>query len=150
MASLRQASSAVGQTRSTNASTSSRGKTPVNSSASWPSTKAFTAGMLRMAAALESSLFSSVFTFTSRTAPPFFSTACSSSGARVLHGAHHGAQKSTITGTSAERSSTSAWKVSVVASVMYSGWLMGHLLSGATLTILPSVASLALRYNGAP
>src|SRR6185437_6796788 len=55
---------------------------------------------------------SSMFTFTSFTAPPAATTAASSAGPSCLQGPHQGAQKSTITGTVRLASSTSAANVS--------------------------------------
>src|SRR5665213_1563074 len=59
---------------------------------------------------------SSMLSLTIRTAPLAARTAFSSSGPNCLHGPHHGAQKSTITGCSNEASTTSAIKVAVVTS----------------------------------
>src|SRR6266498_5140112 len=42
--------------------------------------------------------FSSVFTFAIRIFPPYSFASLSRVGATILHGLHHGAQKSTITG----------------------------------------------------
>src|SRR5436190_8609337 len=57
---------------------------------------------------------------TSLTAPLASLTTFSMSGCRVLHGPHHGAQKSTITGTVREASSTSlanlVWSLSLIRS----------------------------------
>src|SRR5271154_3750501 len=58
------------------------------------------------------SWFSSMLILTSLTAPFASFTTFSSAGPSVLQGPHHGAQKSTMTGTSREASSTSAAKVS--------------------------------------
>src|SRR5436309_8769069 len=51
--------------------------------------------------------FSSTFTFATLTAPAFSRATSSSSGAIILHGPHHSAQKSTITGLSSCVSSRS-------------------------------------------
>src|SRR5262245_38093567 len=55
--------------------------------------------------------FSSMFTLTRRTLPLASVTARSSRGVSCLHGPHHGAQKSTMTGVSMDASSTSAANV---------------------------------------
>src|SRR5262247_2881198 len=58
--------------------------------------------------------------FTSLTAPLASLTTFSMVGCRVLHGPHHGAQKSTITGTVRDASSTSlanlVWSLSLMRS----------------------------------
>ena len=61
--------------------------------------------------------FSSMLSFTMRTAPLAARTVFSSSGPSCRHGPHHGAQKSTMTGVSNEPSTTSAIKVAVVTSL---------------------------------
>src|SRR5215207_3420752 len=58
----------------------------------------------------------SVSIFASATLPSRAVTAFSSTGVRARHGPHQAAQKSTTTGSSRERSTTSAPKVSSVAS----------------------------------
>ena len=60
--------------------------------------------------------FSSTLTLTMRTLPLVAVTAASSCGPSVLHGPHHGAQKSTMTGTSRLASITSAMKLASVTS----------------------------------
>src|ERR1700679_430806 len=60
-----------------------------------------------------------MFTLTSFTAPFASFTTFSSAGPSCLHGPHHGAQKSTMTGTSREASSTSAAKVSMELSLIW-------------------------------
>src|ERR1041385_8431636 len=59
-----------------------------------------------------------MLTLTSLTAPLASATAFSSAGPSVLQGPHHGAQKSTITGTARDASRTSAANVSSVLSLM--------------------------------
>src|SRR5690348_8042511 len=59
-----------------------------------------------------------MLTLTSLTAPLASATAFSSEGPSVLQGPHHGAQKSTITGTVRDASSTSAANVSSELSLM--------------------------------
>src|ERR1700722_18882977 len=61
---------------------------------------------------------SSMLSFTMRTAPLAARTAFSRSGPNCLHGPHHGAQKSTMTGCSNEASTTSAMKLAVVTSLI--------------------------------
>src|SRR6187399_3226956 len=65
-------------------------------------------------------LFSSMLILTSLTAPLASVTTFSIIGCRVLQGPHHGAQKSTITGTVREASSTSlanlVWSLSFTRS----------------------------------
>src|SRR5215831_8204415 len=60
--------------------------------------------------------FSSMLTFTIRTAPLLARTVFSRIGPSCLHGPHHGAQKSTMTGVSNEPSTTSAMKLALVTS----------------------------------
>src|ERR1700719_4621749 len=55
---------------------------------------------------------------TRRTAPFASFTTFSSAGPSCLHGPHHGAQKSTMTGTCLDASSTSAAKLSIEPSLM--------------------------------
>src|SRR5258706_992455 len=64
------------------------------------------------------SWFSSMLTLTNFTAPLASATAFSSAGPSCLQGPHQGAQKSTMTGTWREASSTSAAKVSRLPSLM--------------------------------
>src|SRR5258705_8621492 len=61
-----------------------------------------------------------MFTLTSRTAPLASVTRRSSRGPNCLQGPHQGAQKSTITGTSIDASSTSAAKLVSDASFILS------------------------------
>src|SRR4051812_41789955 len=64
--------------------------------------------------------FWSMLILTSLTAPLASLTTFSMAGCSVLHGPHHGAQKSTITGTVREVSSTSlanlVWSLSLIRS----------------------------------
>src|SRR5262249_3026004 len=64
--------------------------------------------------------FSSMLTLTSLTAPLASRTAFSSAGVSCLQGPHHGAQKSTTTGTWRDASMTSAMKPSISLSLMRS------------------------------
>ena len=61
-----------------------------------------------------------MLTLTSFTAPPASLTTFSISGPSCLHGPHHGAQKSTMTGTLADAAITSCSNVSSVESLMTS------------------------------
>src|SRR5437763_11452307 len=61
--------------------------------------------------------FSSMLSLTMRTAPLAPRTTFSRTGPNCLHGPHHGAQKSTMTGCSNEASTTSAMKVAVLTSL---------------------------------
>ena len=86
------------------------GIAPVNSATTWPSRNAFTAGIPwtpKLAARL---WLESTSTFASSTLPARLPTAASSAGPSWRHGPHHSAQKSTTTGSSRERSTTSATK----------------------------------------
>jgi|SRR4029453_3305948 hypothetical protein len=62
--------------------------------------------------------FSSTLILTSSTAPFVASTTSSMMGPSVRHGPHHGAHRSTTTGTCEERSSTADWKVASVTSML--------------------------------
>src|SRR5579862_4091121 len=62
--------------------------------------------------------FSSMLSLTIRTAPLAARTTFSRIGPNCLHGPHHGAQKSTMTGWSNEASTTSAMKFAVVTSAI--------------------------------
>ena len=92
-------------------STSAEGFAPTNSATIEPFLNAFTAGMPWILKSWEMRGFSSVSIFASTTLPSRFSAAFSSAGPSWRHGPHQGAQKSTTTGSSLERSSTSAAKV---------------------------------------
>src|SRR5262249_34746909 len=69
-----------------------------------------TAGMLRTSKRLAARGASSTFTFARAKAPPASSASRSSTGPRARQGPHQGAQKSTTTGSSAERSRTARSK----------------------------------------
>src|SRR5579885_3344780 len=64
---------------------------------------------------------SSMLSLTMRTAPLALRTTFSRIGPNCLHGPHHGAQKSTMTGWSNEASTTSAMKSAVVTSLIGGG-----------------------------
>ena len=70
-----------------------------------------TSGMLRIFSAAAICGASSVFSLASTKAPPYSATSFSSTGFKLRQGAHHGAQQSSSTGTSSERSST-VWRKS--------------------------------------
>ena len=86
------------------------GRAPRNSSTTSPSAKSFTLGMLWMPYSAASSWCSSVFTLASTHSPRASPASRSSTGPSVRHGPHHGAQKSTRTGTWRLFSMTSLWK----------------------------------------
>src|SRR3954470_18687780 len=67
--------------------------------------------------AAEACGLSSTLILTSSTAPLVSSTTLSRIGPNVVHGPHHGAHKSTTTGTWSERASTSVSKVASVTSI---------------------------------
>ena len=73
-------------------------------------------GMLRMRKRALSSRSASVFTFTKRTWPLRSSATSSNIGAKLRHGPHHGAQKSTTTGRSSFRSLSSVSPVALITS----------------------------------
>src|SRR4051794_36118704 len=79
--------------------------------------------------------FSSMLTLARTTWPSVSSTTFSMIGPSVRHGPHHGAQRSTTTGTCCDRSMTSAWKVaSVTSSAMASRLTTGSAPATARLT----------------
>ena len=90
-----------------------RAARPMNSSTTLPSLKAFTAGMLWMRMLGATRGLASVSTLASATLPSRLVTAFSSTGVSWRQGPHQSAQKSTTTGSSRERSTTSRWKVCI-------------------------------------
>src|SRR4029077_3971508 len=64
-------------------------------------------GMLRMLNAWDRPGFASTSTLTTSTVPSYLAASFSISGATILHGPHHAAQKSTTTGRSDLRTSSS-------------------------------------------
>src|SRR5437660_10879675 len=76
--------------------------------------------MARMLYLNERLWFSSTFTFATLTAPAFSRAISSSSGAIILQGPHHSAQKSTITGLSSCVSSRSKLDSSSLITVEFS------------------------------
>ena len=89
-------------------------------STGWPLKNANTAGIDWTRSWAASCWFSSTLTFTSRTRPLAALTTFSMIGVSCLHGPHHGAQKSTITGTVRDVSMTSAMKWAVSESLISS------------------------------
>jgi hypothetical protein len=75
------------------------GMAPLNSSTSWPWNSTLTDGMLRTPKCWASSGLSSELTLARMKRPLYSSASFSSIGLSTLHGSHHGAQKSTTTGT---------------------------------------------------
>jgi hypothetical protein len=88
----------------------------VNSAINWPWKTALTAGMpcTRSACAIVGLWSTSILARIQE--PPPSIASFSSTGESCLHGPHHSAQRSRTTGTSNERSITSAWKVASVTS----------------------------------
>src|SRR5213594_80181 len=76
--------------------------------------------MARMLYLMERLWFSSTLTLATLTAPAFSRATSSSSGAIILHGPHHSAQKSTITGLSSCVSSRSKLDSSSLITVEFS------------------------------
>src|SRR4051812_15278073 len=102
-------SASEGTSPSKKRSTWAGGAAPTNWATSRPSLKALTAGIPWIWKAREIVGFSSVLTLTSSTFPGLASAARSRAGVSCRQGAHHGAQKSTTTGSSCERSRTAVW-----------------------------------------
>src|ERR1700685_793631 len=83
--------------------------------ATWPWLNTISVGIDMTLNLIAVSLFSSMLSFTTFRASPRSFAISSTTGATIRHGPHHGAQKSTSTGTSDSR--TSAWKLVSVTSV---------------------------------
>src|SRR5260370_21458213 len=115
-----------GNWRSMKARTCDSGSAPRNWSTARPLRKANTAGIERTLNAAASSWFSSELTFTSLKRPAYSRSSFSSIGPRDLHGPHHGAQKSTSTGTAAEASRTSRSKLTLLMSMSRSWSIWGR------------------------
>jgi hypothetical protein len=92
-------SAGLGRIDSTKRRTAASGCAPSNAPASVRSRIAFTAGMLRTWNACASAGFASMSTRASTNAPACSSASRSRIGPSTRHGPHHGAQKSTTTGT---------------------------------------------------
>src|SRR5688572_4578736 len=81
------------------ASRSAAGRTPDSRATTWPPLKTATVGIELMRKRSPSSGTASVSTLTTRAWPDLWRATLSTSGAIMWHGPHHGAQKSTSTGT---------------------------------------------------
>ena len=90
----------------------------MNWSTTAPSRTAKTAGMDWTRKLSDTAGLSSTLTLTSSTCPSVSATTCSRIGPRVLHGPHHGAHRSTTTGTSKDRLRTASSNVASVTSTM--------------------------------
>ena len=101
------------------------GIAPMKPSSGWPSLKAITAGIDWMPSWPGICGWSSMFILTSLTLPLAAFTTFSRTGVSCLQGPHHGAQKSTRTGTLRDASITSARKSLVVVSLMRSAAAAG-------------------------
>src|SRR5690606_681897 len=110
-------SAADGNSFSKNARTWLSGSAPTNCATGRPSLNAITLGMERMLKAPAISGLSSELTLTSFTRPANSAATFSMIGPSVRHGPHHGAQKSTTTGSRLEASRTSCSNVAVVTSI---------------------------------
>ena len=110
-------SASEGTSESKNSSTAGRGWAPTNSPATRRSANALTDGIPRIWKAWASIGLASVSSFASTTSPSRAAAADSSSGVSWRHGPHHSAQKSTTTGSSTERSTTSRSKSASVTSI---------------------------------
>ena len=89
----------------------------MNWSTTLPSFRAKTAGIDCTEKVWAIRGFSSTLTLASSTSPLVAAMTCSRMGPRVLHGPHHGAHRSTTTGTVALRAITSVWKLASVTSM---------------------------------
>lgn len=117
-ATSRSASLGAGASRWTNSVTWASGSAPTNPSTTCPSLRAYTAG-IDWTWNIEAILgFSSTLTLTRSTCPSVAATTRSRIGPSVRQGPHHGAQRSTTTGTSRDRVSTSCSKFASVTSVI--------------------------------
>ncbi len=83
----------------------------------------------------------STSTLASTTSPPVSSISLSKTGPKVRHGPHHVAHRSTTTGTSAERSSTSVSNVASVTSIS---------LRLPLWNLLPNTLALSLQHARSP
>src|SRR5690606_32796391 len=90
------------------------GTAPFNMSMTSPFLKIMMVGMLRIPKRALSSRSASVLTFTKRTLPLRSSATSSKIGAKLRHGPHHGAQKSTTTGRSSFSSLSSVSPVALI------------------------------------
>src|SRR5512134_3378452 len=125
MASRRRSSAGEGSSPSMNWRTAPSGRAPENSSTSSPFTNAFTLGMPRTPHCVARDWWSSEFTLARTKRPAYCAASFSSTGPRARQGPHQGAQKSTSTGSSRERSITSRSNLAAVTSMLglpMSGW----------------------------
>src|SRR5688500_11556005 len=97
-------------------SSCSSGRKPTTPCGWWPGRKNAIVGMLMMLKACERAGLASTSTLTTSTAPSYLAASFSISGATILHGPHHAAQKSTTTRRSLL--STSSSKFASVATLM--------------------------------
>ena len=93
------------------------GTAPTNPGTSWPPIATSTIGMLSTRSAALSCGLASVSILARIQRPAASAASFSSTGLSCLHGPHHSAQRSMITGTESERSSTSVPNVSSVTSM---------------------------------
>src|SRR3954447_11926345 len=89
----------------------------MNSETTRPSLNAFTAGIDWIWKAREIDGLASVSSLARTTSPSRAAASCSRTGPSARHGPHHSAQKSTTTGTSLDRSTTSRSKSCSVTSM---------------------------------
>src|SRR5699024_3668512 len=94
------------------------GTAPTLVSTTLPSLNISMAGMPRMANCGGVCGFSSTFIFANVNLPAYSPASSSSTGATILHGPHHSAQKSTNTGPEADN--TSCWKLSSLTFTIFS------------------------------
>src|SRR5262245_64975306 len=97
---------------------------PTNWSTTAASRTANTAGMPSIGNCAVIAGFSSVLTLATTTRPPNSSATCANSGDNARHGGHHGAQKSTTTGTSCDRATTAEANSSSDTSTTYGDFAM--------------------------
>src|SRR5215204_7124178 len=93
----------------------SLGSAPMTALGCSPGSKNAMVGMLETPKAPASAVSASTSTFATFTEPSYSAAICSMTGATCLHGPHHAAQKSTNTGTSEFKTSSS--KVSPVTAM---------------------------------
>jgi hypothetical protein len=106
--------------------TCASGSTPVKPSTSWPPTTAITIGMPCTRSAWASRGLASTSTLPSTQLPPPSAASFSSTGESCLHGSHHSAQKSRMTGVATDRSRTADWKFASVTSMTTGGAPPGY------------------------
>ena len=99
--------------------TCASGMAPRKPSTTWPPATAMTIGMLCTCNAARNCGFASISTLASTQSPAASLASFSRTGLSCLHGPHHSAHKSRITGTDRDRSTTSTLKVSSVTSITF-------------------------------